>query len=223
MHSIFFGGISQYYYQNGALIQDNQVPFVKTISRVTRDANSNLTEYQLPVEMPSLKGAGAEFIPNLNLPHYSNKVFKLNEITQTSFMIGHILGGIQSSSLNPFSNNQTNFTSADNTVYEVWLNLNPLSNTAYQIDGSNPYDVIISPNPFEDVLNFSFNIDKVVRMNFIVSNSLGQILKKSDEVLLSANDNKVTLYTVDFNFKDKIFVTFIFDNKYYITKTIIKK
>ena len=36
MHAIFFGGMSQYYYQDGELIQDDQVPFVKTISRLTR-------------------------------------------------------------------------------------------------------------------------------------------------------------------------------------------
>jgi hypothetical protein len=36
MHNIFFGGMSQYYYQNGTLLQDNLVPFVKTISRLSR-------------------------------------------------------------------------------------------------------------------------------------------------------------------------------------------
>jgi hypothetical protein len=29
MHNLFFGGISQYYYNNGTLIQDDTVPFVK--------------------------------------------------------------------------------------------------------------------------------------------------------------------------------------------------
>lgn len=59
MHTLFFGGMSQYYYQNGTLIQDNQVPFVKTISRLTRDENGNYSEHLLPVEMPGLKGSSA--------------------------------------------------------------------------------------------------------------------------------------------------------------------
>ncbi|MCE1201519.1 MAG: hypothetical protein LWX09_05420 [Bacteroidia bacterium] len=99
MHTIFFGGMSQYYYQNNTLVQDDQVPFVKTISRVSRNAQGQLNEYRMPVEMPSLKGASAEFIPNLALPHYENKVLKLNEIDQTSFMIGHIYGGISSTTM----------------------------------------------------------------------------------------------------------------------------
>lgn len=74
MHAIFFGGISQYYYQNGTLIQDNQVPFVKTISRLTRDSKGILSEYLLPIEMPALKGSSADFIPNLELSQYRNKI-----------------------------------------------------------------------------------------------------------------------------------------------------
>ncbi|MBK7469087.1 MAG: hypothetical protein IPJ43_21175 [Saprospiraceae bacterium] len=34
----FFGGIAQYYYSNNIMVQDNNVPFVKTIARVTRDS-----------------------------------------------------------------------------------------------------------------------------------------------------------------------------------------
>ena len=83
------------------------VPFVKTISRVTRFSDGSLLEYNLPVEMPDYKGAGAEFIPNHLLPHYENEVLKLNNISENEFVIGHIYGGIQSSSINPFSANQT--------------------------------------------------------------------------------------------------------------------
>ena len=78
MHNLFFGGISRYYYNGTTLIQDDNVPFVKTISRTTRRlSNGDLSEYKLDVEMPNLKGAGAEFIPNKNLPHYSNEVIKV--------------------------------------------------------------------------------------------------------------------------------------------------
>jgi hypothetical protein len=75
MHSIFFGGLSQYYYNGGELIRDDLVPFVSTISRVTRFSDGRLQEYQLPTVMPGLRGASAEFIPNYDLPHYENGVF----------------------------------------------------------------------------------------------------------------------------------------------------
>jgi hypothetical protein len=223
MHSIFFGGISQYYYQNGTLIQDNQVPFVKTISRLTRDANSNLTEYQLPVEMPSLKGAGAEFITNLNLPHYSNKVIRLNNINQNNFMIGHILGGIQSSSLNPFSNNQTNNTSADNTIYEVWLTLNPLSNAAYEIDGSNPFDISVSPNPFEQDFNISFITDKQVKMYYFITDAVGQIIYKSEEREYNVSEHFININSENLGQKRNLTITTVFDNLHYVSKKLIKK
>lgn len=45
MHNLFFGGMSRYYYQNGTLIEDNRVPFIKTISRVTRFADGSLQEF----------------------------------------------------------------------------------------------------------------------------------------------------------------------------------
>lgn len=183
MHSIFFGGMSQYYYQNGTLIQDNQVPFVKTISRLTRDNDGNLTEYQMPIEMPALKGSSAEFIPNFNLPHYSNKVFKLNDITQNTFMIGHIFGGISSPSLNPFANNQTNTTSADNTIYEVWLTVNPLSINEFKIDGKNPYQIEVFPNPFKNDFTVKFKMESSAKISYFLTNNLGQIIQKTDNKL----------------------------------------
>lgn len=223
MHSIFFGGMSQYYYQNGNLIQDDLVPFVKTISRVTRDSNGNLTEYQMPNEMPNLKGASAEFIPNLDLPHYSNKVFKANEIAQTRFMLGHIYGGLSSPSLNPFANNQTNTTSADNTIYEVWLTAMPLSVNEFEIDGKNPYDVTVSPNPFNNSFSVKFDVNQTVKAGYFISNSLGQIVKKTSNENFNSGENTLNIELDDKLSSGQYIITFVFDNKYYVTKKIVKK
>ena len=141
MHNLFFGGMSQYYYQGANLIQDNTVPFVTTISRVSRNANGDLLEYKLPIEMPNLKGSGAEFIPNKALPHYSNEVIQLSNITANEFVIGHLFGGIQSSSTTAFTDNQTGLTSADPTVYEVKLIKNPALEIP-NIDGKNPFQLL---------------------------------------------------------------------------------
>ena len=80
-----------------------------------------MQEYQLPVEMPGLQGASAEFIPNVLLPHYGSEITKLNQVEQDTILIGHIYGGIVSPSLNPFMNNLTGTTSADHTTYWVKL------------------------------------------------------------------------------------------------------
>lgn len=223
MHSIFFGGMSQYYYQNGNLIQDDSVPFVKTISRLTRDENGDLTEYQLPVEMPALKGSSAEFIPNLNLPHYSNKVIQLSEINQNQFLIGHIFGGIHSPSLHPFFNVQTNTTYADTTIYEVWLTATPESINEYQIDGSNPYIVSVYPNPFEETFKILFSLEKPVNVNYLITNSLGQIVLQSEPSIFETGDHSIDVKIKKTVPVEPLFLILVFDNKYYVTKKLIKK
>jgi hypothetical protein len=121
MHTIFFGGMSQYHYQDGELIKDNLVPFTKTISLLTRNGNGTLNEFELPAEMPNLKGTSAEFMVNPSLPHYKSEIVKLSEIKQSVILLGYIYGGIESQALNPFNRNQTHLTKADHTVYEVKL------------------------------------------------------------------------------------------------------
>ena len=51
MYTLFFGGIAQYYYANGTLTQDNDVPFVTTIGLVEK-RNGNYTEAEMSTEMP---------------------------------------------------------------------------------------------------------------------------------------------------------------------------
>lgn len=220
MHALFFGGMSQYYYQNGTLIQDNLVPFVKTISRLSRDAGGNLTEYQLPVEMPALQGSSAEFIPNLTLPHYSNKVLKLSDIGQGTFMAGHIFGGIHSPSLNPFSNNQTSTTSADSTIYEVWLTAHPLSANEYEIDGKNPFDISVFPNPVENEFSVQFSSKEPVTASYFITNNLGQIVLKSENKSYSKGENTIKITFDKKQHSELLTLTMIFDNKYYVAKKL---
>jgi len=222
MHNLFFGGISQYYYQAGSLIQDDTVPFVKTISRTTRTATGDLFEYQLPVEMPNLKGAGAEFIPNENLAHYSNEVIQLSNITDTEFVIGYLFGGIQSASASAFTDNQTGLTSADPTVYEVKLIKNtPLS--VQQIDGKNPFSVIISPNPTpSDTIRVDFTIPYETKVNYIISTIDGKIVEEGDIEGIRAGKSGMNfdISSANTNF---VFITFVFDDKFYVTEKVIRK
>ena len=222
MHNLFFGGMSQYYYNGSTLVQDDTVPFVKTISRTKRAVDGTLTEYKLPVEMPNLKGSGAEFIPNENLPHYSNEVIKLSDITANEFVIGYIYGGIQSSSPSAFTDNQTNLTSADPTVYEVKLVYNStLSHDL--IDGSNPFSFSVFPNPvFNDTINIQFSIPYQAELEYIMSSVEGKIL--SEGIIEGLNTGKSEMI---FNLEEAktnvVILTFVFDHKFYSSKKIIKK
>lgn len=221
MHSLFFGGISQYYYNGTTVVQDDNVPFVKTISRVTRSADGTLSEHNFPVEMPNLKGSGAEFIPNTNLSHYTNEVIKLNEITATEFVIGHLYGGIQSSTINAFTNNQTSTTSADPTIYEVKLVYNPTLNVA-TIDGKNPLTLSVSPNPTnDDTVRVQFNVPYVATLDYFITSLDGKLLDDGEIDGIKQGDNAMT-FSLE-NAKGKIvIITFVLDNKFYVSQKIIR-
>jgi hypothetical protein len=222
MHSLFFGGMSQYYYENGMLIQDDLVPFVKTISRLTRHHDGTLAEFQLPAEMPGLKGASAEFIPNNELPHYPSEIIKLSKIPQNEFIIGHIYGGILSPALNPFANNQTNTTIADASIYAVKLIENKPS-TAYKIDGKNPYNIHVYPNPASKAFTIEFNLDKMMMCHYFLTNSSGQIISEGIINPAQAGNNKKTIRLEKDLPPQTLFLTVVFDNLYFITKKIVRK
>lgn len=121
MHTIFFGGISQFYDSAGVLMQHDDVPFVRTIARVTRDQAGKMTEYKLEEEMPGLLGASSEFIPADHLPEYPNGVLKSDELKGDSTLIGYIYGGINSTKPNIFWSNNGHQSSASSAIYKVFL------------------------------------------------------------------------------------------------------
>lgn len=161
MHNVFFGGIAQYYDSLGILVQDNDVPFVSTIARVTRDGSGNLAEYKLPIEMPTLLGAGSEFIPNQNIPHYENEVFKLDSIKEDSTLVGYIYGGINSTGRNIFFINDGTQSSASSQIFKVFVT----KNTTVGIDQLNEHSISslkirVYPNPSDGDMVVQFNIHK---------------------------------------------------------------
>ena len=222
MHSLFFGGMSQYYYQNGVLIQNDQVPFVKTISLVSRSSDGNLQEFLLPVEMSALKGAGAEFIVNHEIPHFNSEIIHLNMFTTDTVLIGYIYGGILSPSLNPFSNNQTNSTSATNAVYAIKLIKNQLSGVN-EINGKNPYDIRISPNPVDKEFLVSFELTSSVNIDYYVTNSNGQLIIEGKIVQPFPGENNQIIRLENIPGSQTFLVTFVFEDKYYVTKKVMTK
>jgi hypothetical protein len=219
MHNLFFGGMSEYYYNGTNLIQDTQVPFVKTISRVTRFADGSLQEFQLPQQMPGFLGAGAEFIPNHNLPHYSSEVVKLSQITQDTILVGHIVGGLESPSLNPFSANQTTTTSASPTVLAVRL-IRKTPSGVQQINGQNPFDVFIYPNPVTQVIDASFEVNGASTINYLVTTANGQIIMQGEVITEQQGKHHATIHLPANLSAQTLFITFIQDNKYYVTKPV---
>src|SRR5690606_23053211 len=114
------------------------------------------------------------------------KIIKLPAIAGKT-LIGHIFGGIKSTALNPFSANQTNTTSADNTIYEVWLTPSPNKIKEVEIDGSNPYNIDVYPNPSVDGRFYvNFTLDKPAQVSCYVTNVYGEIILYRPDGLFQA-------------------------------------
>jgi hypothetical protein len=179
MHTVFFGGIAQFYDNAGTLVQDDNVPFVNTIARVTRDATGDMAEYKLPIVMPALLGSGAEFIPNLDFPHFDNDVFKLDSLVADSVLIGHIYGGISSTQPNIFFTNNGTQSSASSQIFKVYikkpepLSLDDLNNSSVSL-----LNLMIYPNPNDGLLNISFNLTKNEDVTISILDEKGALIEK---------------------------------------------
>lgn len=124
MENIFFGGISQYEENSGTLLKNDDVPFTKVISKITRDRAGKMSETKLG-EMPGYLGAGAEFFIDPQLPMYENEIVKINEVKGDRVLLGHIVGGIFSSRKSIFFSNSGAESEASKVVFKVWLTNSP--------------------------------------------------------------------------------------------------
>lgn len=183
MHTVFFGGIAQYYENLGIIIQDDNVPFVKTIARVTRDSEGNMVEYKLPIEMPSFLGAGSEFISVQNLPKYNNGVIKMDEILGDTVLLGYIYGGISSSAENIFFVNDGTQSIANSQIFKVYFT----TNTSLGIHDLNEHSkstlkIRVYPNPNEGNFTVSYILTKNTDLRYTLLTVDG---KKIEEKIFS--------------------------------------
>lgn len=183
MHTVFFGGIAQYYDNLGTLAQDNNVPFVKTIARVTRDASGKMAEYKLPIEMPSLLGSGSEFMPTENLPQFDNGVLKLDDLSSDTTLIGYIYGGISSTAPNIFFTNTGTQSSASSQIFKVYL----VKESTTGIHSLNEQSVgtlrvQVFPNPNDGNFEVRFHMEKITEAKISLYGVDG---KKIEEIVLS--------------------------------------
>lgn len=180
MHTLFFGGIAQFYEENGTRIQDDNVPFVKTIARVTRTADGEMYEQKLPLEMPAFLGAGSEFIPAPGLPTFPNGVIKMDDLANTdSLLLGYIFGGISSTAPNIFFTNDGTQSSASNTLFKVYL----LSETPTSTTTANTLagvELSVYPNPTLGALTIEYSLAQPSEnLSFSLYDLNGKLIKKA--------------------------------------------
>ena len=178
MHTIFFGGIAQYYESQGNLVQDNNVPFVKTIARVTRSANGSMTEYKLPVEMPGYLGSGSELILNPEVSKFENEVVKFDDFQNDTTLAGYIFGGISSSAPNIFFTNTGAESSASGQILKVFVIRNSAT-ASHELNpqSTNNLQFQVFSNSGKGSINLKFKLRKPESVRILISDSNGKQVK----------------------------------------------
>ncbi len=193
MHTVFFGGIAQYYDSAGVLTMDNNVPFVKTVARVTRDNAGTMTEYKLPVDMPGLLGAGAEFMMAEGVPEYANHVIKYDALTSDTTMVGYIYGGIKSTGANIFFTN----TGTQSSAYDQLLKLYIVKGSSVGVDKMNQQSVStlkmqVYPNPNDGNIYANFYMPQAGEVMLSVSSGDGKLIEHKKLGIMSVGENHIT-------------------------------
>lgn len=195
MNTVFFGGIAQYYDSLGFLTQDNEVPFVKTIARVERKADGIMAEYKLPIEMPTYLGAGSEFIPNKNLPTYSNGVIKFDDLTEDTTLVGYIYGGISSTAANIFFTNDGTQSNASSQIFKVLLTKNDeLSLHKLNEQSKGSLQIKVLPNPNDGNFVVKYNLTKSSDVKFSLYSVEGKKIEDQLFKNLPVGENTFSKY-----------------------------
>ena len=193
MHNVFLGGIAQYFLDdNGNLIQDDNVPFVKTIGRVSRFADSTMTEMQIGM-MPDLLGAGSEFVMAETAPIYEHEIIDLQQLSGDTVMIGYVLGGIKSSQPNIFFINTGTESEAYSTLYKVYLIPSGITSTQVKEPEAFVADWAVFPNPAEDYFKFRIELKEPAMVDAYLSNVAGEIILETGLDTLAAGSHEFTV------------------------------
>jgi len=224
MHTVFFGGIAQFYDSLGVLVQDNNVPFVRTIARVTRRADGAMAEYKLPVEMPALLGASSEFIPVESLPVFANQVIKLDDLPEDTTLVGYIYGGIASTARNIFWINTGTESTASKEIFKVFIVKNTLSD-AHELNSQSigTLQMQVFPNPNAGVFGLKFNLLKAEQVTLTITDLSGKIIDREVLNNLFPGENIIKRQLKNIAVGSTYFVTLQTGSEKATLKTIVEE
>jgi hypothetical protein len=195
MHTVFFGGIGRYYVDSatGLLKDDPNVPFVRTISRVTRYSNGTMDEVKTG-DMPGLMGSGAEFVPLSDADFYDeNGILQLQQ-TPDSMLVGHIIGGIHSTAPNIFFTNTGTESTASARLYRVYLVKGTTTGETFPETVSTGLTLNVTPNPVTDDAVIGIELMEKSKVSIRVTDSFGRLLLFVNDRDLEAGKQQIPLH-----------------------------
>lgn len=190
-YTLFMGGMAQYYFDmNGSLVNDSLVPFVKTISMITRD-QSGQNESVLPYEMPGFLGSNMEFFPSDSVSFYPNGVLDLSSIDTTKTLIGYLFGGIEADY--PYVFMQGGGTSwANEKVFKVYLKKGTLTSLPLH-SYIEAFQVYPNPTGADHELFVDLTLARAVTTVITLYDITGQEVLRKEIGLLSAGKHTIVL------------------------------
>ena len=187
-YNLFYGGISRFYFDsNNNLTDDLDVPFVKTISLITRDQSGVLEEKSIG-NMPAFLGASAEFIPAISMKMIPDTdIMSYDPAKSDSLFIGYIFGGIKSSAEKVFWINDGTQSEASNQIYKVYLHQKASYVKKPELSSLDYFKPIVYPNPAFDNFVVEFNLSKPDEITVELIGQHAEILKTKKNRLQAGN------------------------------------
>jgi hypothetical protein len=196
MHTVFFGGIGRYYVDaaTGLLKDDPNVPFVRTISRVTRFSDGSMDEVKIG-DMPDLMGSGAEFIPVFGTNLFDdNGILRFQQLSTDSTHIGYITGGIRSTAPNIFFINTGAESIASAKLYKVFMVGGAATGVQLPGDTSAGISLTVSPNPLTDEAVIGIVLTNQSSVSVRVTDGFGRLLLQVSDRELAAGSQQIPLH-----------------------------
>ena len=196
MHTEFFGGMSEFFPDSlgATLLQDTAVPFVKTISRITRDPNSQFTELVESQKMPGFLGTNCTFLPLDGVASIEGEIIKLDPLFGHT-QVGWLVGGIESPMAN-ISQIDPGLSFASNRVFKVFINTDTLTSIPV-VQPDLPFQITVSPNPSSENLNFHFNSNISGNASLCIFNENGVLVFSNTNFELKNNSRlKINLHSI---------------------------
>ncbi len=205
MHSVFFGGMSEYLYNtSGVLVQDSLVPFVKTISYVSRNSSQQI-ENRFMYEMPGYLGSNMEFYKADSILSYNNGILKLDALDTGKVLIGYLFGGIESDYPYVFMNGGGNSWASDK-IFKLFIKKNSATGIAEHIDMIQSFESY--PNPVKGELTLDYQLDRTLNVYCVLYDSSGRLVTVLENSKLNEGKHRLIVktfklangsYTLSFN------------------------
>jgi hypothetical protein len=204
------------------MVEDDQVPFVNTISRISLSPQGDFTEYVLDQKMPGLEGASSEFLINSDLSESPSNILTFNSQGSDTLDLGYIYGGIYSRSRNPFMQNNTESTEARDVMYHVRLIPRSTSGIPQRrVDRENPFQMKVFPNPTSDVFTLHLEGPTFQEAHYFISTPDGRWIDRGTLRPAELTEGKIQ-FAIDASVgANTLFITIVLDNTYYLNEKLV--